>query len=870
MRSASRPVNVGVITKLRHHTGGIVLAMVCSAQTFAQSTGANGASSGSSLDPIIVTGARASLATAQGIKRNQAAIVDAVVADDINKLPDFSVTEALQRVTGVQISRDRGEGGVVTIRGLTQMETTLNGREIFTAGWGRNLDFNDIPAEMVSSVNVFKTSSAEQIEGGVGGSIDLRTRRPFDFSGPQAVATVRTIHGSLVGDSKSQYSMLLSNRWTTGKEGKFGILLSLSRQERAWREDQKTAGAPLLRTDLVPGRTVLAPNGTTETASLGARKRTGGSLFLQWQPSDALELYAEGNHAEFRTLQNSYQVYATAPGAGAFVPGSVALFPGTADVQNVTWTNASISTAGAARDTIDRTTQVAVGGSWTRAALTLKTDLSYTKSHNNLFYSALTLNGTAATLTQNLAGSVPGSRVGGTNLLNLGSFATAGMSYASRPFDGDLKTVRLDGEYQMAGDFIDSLVAGVRYAKRHATDTPGQIVFYPAAVPAANAAGLVMVNPVGDFFPGATSIQGFLTGNPSVARNVDALRTALGIAATIPVSNPLGIWDIAEETQSALLMAKIKAATLPLDGNIGLRIVRTRETVTGNQTDPATGGIAPIAIDHAYTDTLPSINLRYQLAPGLYLRGAASKTLTRPDFNQLSPSLTLNPALLIGTAGNPALHPIRADNWDVAIERYIDKTTSVHLTGFVKKVDGFVTTATRPETYNALTYQVSRPQNANTADIKGLEIGYQQFYDFLPDWLRGLGLQANYTYVSSETLDNALGQKMPLQNLSKHSINLIGMLEKGPISARIAYNWRDKFLSGVTTVAGLGALPVYTKAYGWLDASLSYRVSDKISLTLEGLNLLRTRRSSYYGVETRPQSSWINDTQIAASLTVRF
>jgi iron complex outermembrane recepter protein len=149
-------------------------------------------------EPVVVVGLRASVATAQAVKRDSYEIVDAVAADDIEKLPDFSVTDALQRITGVQIARDRGDGTAVTVRGLTQMETTLNGREVFTAGTGRTLDFADIPAEMVSSITVYKTSSAAQIEGGVGGLVDLRTRRPFDFEGHEFIASVRTVHGDLV------------------------------------------------------------------------------------------------------------------------------------------------------------------------------------------------------------------------------------------------------------------------------------------------------------------------------------------------------------------------------------------------------------------------------------------------------------------------------------------------------------------------------------------------------------------------------------------------------------------------------------------------------------------------------------------------
>lgn len=175
-----------------------------------------------------------------------------------------------------------------------------------------------------------------------------------------------------------------------------------------------------------------------------------------------------------------------------------------------------------------------------------------------------------------------------------------------------------------------------------------------------------------------------------------------------------------------------------------------------------------------------------------------------------------------------------------------------------------------PETYDGETYQVSRPQNSTAANVKGAEIGYQQFYDFLPGWMKGFGMQANYTYVESDTPSSVLGRNVPLQNLSKHSYNIVAMYEKGDVSARIAYNWRDKFLSGISNIVGVGALPVYTKAYGWLDASLGYKVNDKISLALEATNLLRTVRSSYYGDETRPQSVWINDRQISTMMTVRF
>lgn len=830
------------------------------------------------LPTVVITGTRASLRSAQEIKRDKMEIVDALVADDIAKLPDFNVTDALQRITGVQITRDRGEGAGVAIRGLTQMETTLNGREVFTAGTGRNLDFADIPSEMISGIHVYKTASPDHIEGGIGGLVDLRTRRPFDFSGREIVGSARLVRGELVDSSAPQFSILASNRWKTAANGEFGALVNFSRQNRAWREDQKGTGNPTVRTDLVPGRTVVASNGTSETTSLGERERTAGSMVLQWRPSRNLELYAEGSYVEFRTIQDSHQINVEA--SPTFAAGSPTLFPGTNDLKSITWTNAPLSILSFARDTVDRTRQAAVGGRWTEKALTLKADVSHTSSYNNLFFSGPFLSATAANFSQDLSTRLPGSSVTGTDLLNPANLQYTGIAYRTRPFEGSLSAAQFDAEYQLVDGIIETLLGGVRLAKRRATNAPG-LIFADASVSGISAAAkpeFVMPNPYTDFFPGenSPSIRNFIAGNLATARDAVGLRNAFGITTPIPAAaSPLNIWNIGEETQAAYFMARFKAADAGLDGNAGLRVVRTHESVSGGQSVPATGAVAPINVDSTYTDYLPSVNLRYQLRDGLYLRASASKTVTRPNFDQLSPSLTLvpnpiNPSLNQGGAGNPDLQPIRADNLDVAVEKYFNPTTSVYATAFLKKVDGFVTTVSSPEVYDGVTYQVSRPQNSAAADIRGLELGYQQFFDFLPGWMSGLGVQANYTYVDSETPDSALGGTIPLQNLSKHSANLIGMYEKGRVSARIAYNWRDKFLSGVTNLVGIGALPLYTRGYGWLDASVNYRVNDQLSLAVEGTNLLNTMRTSYYGLETRPQSAWVNDRQISITATIRF
>ena len=832
------------------------------------------------LPAVTVVGVRSSMASAQQVKRDRIEMLDAVMADDIARLPDLSVSDALQRVTGVQITRDRGEGGVVVIRGLSQIETLLNGREVFTAGVGRVFDFADIPSEMVSGVHVYKTSTPDQLEGGLGGTIDLRTRRPFDYSGSTLITSGRLIQGDLAQKIKPQLSVLASGRWKLDTAGEFGALLNLTHQRRAFREDQKSSGTPRPCSasttpcpELVAGQTVFAPNGTSETRSVGERRRSSANLVLQWRPMPTLEWYAEATYAQLETLQDSHQINVGA--SGSFEPGSVELFPGTTDVSRVTWTNAPVSILSFARDTVDRTRQFAVGGDWQANKLRLKTDLSHTRSFNDLFFSGPLFGGTAPTFTHDLTTRIPGTSVGGIDLQNPGNFNYVSHAFRKRPFDGTLTAWRFDLEHETRAGILDSVGAGVRLAQRRASNRTG-LVFGDANITGLSAADrpeLVMPNPYG-FMPreGSQSLSDFMVGNLGLARDPAAFRAALGLTTPLPdAGSPLGVWKFDEATHAAYLSAHLKAPAQPLEALVGLRVVRTHESTSGFQSLPSTGGVAPIDIDSRYTDWLPSLTLRYARPDGLVLRAAASKTLTRQNFDQLQPSLTLlrnpiNPELNQGLAGNPELEPVRSNNLDLAVEKYFNRTTAVHGTLFWKKVNGFITTESSDEVHDGETYRVSRPRNSLPADIKGFELGYQQFYDALP----GFGLQANYTYVDSRTPLEPGGATLPLQNLSRHSANVVGMYERDGISARIAYNWRDRYLNGVTNIVGIGRVPSYTAGYAWVDASLRYRYNEQVTFGLEVTNLLRTLRHSYYGSSTRPQSAWLNDRQVILAATVRF
>jgi iron complex outermembrane recepter protein len=193
-------------------------------------------------ETIVVTGVREALRKGLENKKESTQVLESIVAEDIGKLPDNNVVEALQRVTGVQVSnRGGGEADVITIRGLPDIETTWNGRSVFTSN-GRQLQLQDIPANLVGQIDVFKTRAADQIETGLAGQIDVRTRRPFDFDGFTLSVSARGNYQEQRESFDPNASVLISNQWNSG-DSRFGAMLNVNYASTRWRDQSVTAGA---------------------------------------------------------------------------------------------------------------------------------------------------------------------------------------------------------------------------------------------------------------------------------------------------------------------------------------------------------------------------------------------------------------------------------------------------------------------------------------------------------------------------------------------------------------------------------------------------------------------------------------------------
>ncbi|NWK94613.1 TonB-dependent receptor [Sphingobium lactosutens] len=884
---------------------GISIASItlgCTAAHAQDATTPDQAAASADEGDIVVTGVRASLSSAQSIKRNSDVIVDSIVAEDIGKLPDRNVAEALQRIPGIQVQRQYGEGSSVAIRGLTQVRTELNGRDIFTASGANQLSLEDIPSELLAGIDVYKNPSADLIEDQLSGTINFRTRRPFDFDGFKAAATLTQSHFDLVDKYKPSASLMLSDRWDT-PIGEIGVLASVSFQKTAFRQDTistepfytldptNAADAAVLATLGRTGQTTTLPHGTGIGEVYGDRRRLGTDVSVQWRPSDTLELTAEVFRSDYKFRFDDYSFFAyTSTSAIQPQPGAPFTYADNGDFQSGTFIDLPVGNNTSAQTRRSKTTDYSLNLKWKPTdRLTVTADGQYVDAKTKNLRSIFGLNGTADTLYQDISGSIPVVNIGSaTGLTNPATYNSAFYLDNLNESKASDKTARLDAEYRFDAGILSSIKAGIRFADRkNRTIDTGYRYTGLSGIPSE----LENVD-LSDFFRGDADLFGnIIAFNRGIIRNYQQTLDTLGIASA-PAYVQSGTNEQRQKTYTGYATAFFK--TDPVDGNIGVRVVRTDLDVSGyyqqtpiiqNPDGTETNGptvFNPIAVSRSYTSVLPSLNLRVHLMDNLQLRLAAAKNISRPSFTQLNPSLTITEP---GTAqqnqvhttsgGNPYLKPMKSDNLDASLEWYFSRTGSLTAAAFYKNIKNYIQTAvsTRNVTFgngNSYDYEVTSYNNVAKGKVKGFELAYQQFFDFLPGPLSGLGMQANFTYVDSQAPSPATSgpvTNVPLELLSKYNYNLVGIYELGGLSARVAYNWRSKYV--VTTAGnGTGNLPIFNKSFGQLDASISYNVTPQFALAVDGTNLTNTRRSTYFGIDTRPRDVVVNDRRI--SLTARI
>lgn len=858
-------------------------------------TTATQSATGAEADPqagqtIVITGIRHSLNVARDIKRDSTQFVDAIVADDIGKLPDRNVAESLARVSGVQVDRGIGEGTSVSIRGLRQNVFLLNGREIddATGRGGNGLETLNtstygilalVPSELIARLDVTKLAGADQVSGALGGIVDIQTRMPLE--GPNQVAA--KISG-IYADQSRRHGFesfgLVSQKFA---HDTLGILLSASYNKRPVSQKGIDTFSGYLRfTD--PSGTVRFGNSDVRPETISeTRKDLGLDGVIQWEPTPGVELTADSFYSRLNSDRSRWWLSFT-PTSGLsnaqYSPDNI-LLSGTATGPVLTNTEFLTTMAdiwsSALRGKLDVTTRL-------KATAEVSYDRSSSTAHQIYFRMQPIASITPTVDFDFTQGDFGSYQIHGIDLTDPSQLRFTIL------FDNDFRATtkdvaaRNDWTYSFGEGFLRSLDAGVRYQHLNTIENPLRADIRPSGgIPATQMAqylelhadtqtadlGLPPTYLVANDTVRSCSV---FTDFPSISQNVQCLdptdnTNALSSTFTIKEGFTDGYAKV--DFDSDLGAAR-------LTGNIGIRYIHRRLTSIGNLIDAA-GAATPATFRRSDDEWLPSGVAKLAVTNDLIFRLGAAKVVAFPNTADLNNGVTLaNNAVFVngvqtvlgtGTGGAPNLDPFKATQADFSAEYYFGKEGLVSAGLFYKDVSTFIVQQQSAESYGGVNYLINRKVNGGGAKVKGVELLAQLPFYFLPSPLDGFGIVATYSYISSSTpTKDVAGRTLPFPGLSKNNVNFIGYYEKGPLSVRVAYNWRDDYLLALSAAA----TGIYNSPYSDLSTTIRYDVNKHFSLGFEASNLLDEKQRTYDGVSEALRTNVYFGRLYKASVSVKF
>jgi iron complex outermembrane recepter protein len=855
---------------------GLAMPGIAAAQeaTPASQDGAQSVPESSEPSSIVVTAIRRSLATAQAIKQDSDQIVDSVVAEDIGKLPDVTGAESLARITGVQVDRGGGEASGVRVRGLPDLTTTYNGREIFTAE-GRSVALQDFPSASIARIDVYKSASANLVEPGIAGLIDVRSRMPLDFKGSRIAGGISGVHWTQSQKIGIDANLLVSTRWHTGI-GEMGFLIEGSYADVNFLDSARVVSQGILTRTGVPGTTgaILYPNNINMTYSPGDRYRPSAHAAFQWRPSSNLEIYADGLYQGFRSDDAGRNL--TVNNGAAATLTNITYFEGTNMVRSFTATGGTFPTGqqNAIKGKTD-TYQAGGGFIWRPGKWRITGDAAYTDSTYTQLNQSFVFTQTRVQPTRNFNFDSPDGAGGGSvtvsnyDLYDPLNYRITAFNESGRRANGRDIQARLDFEYPLEG-WLNKIQGGIRFNTR---DAKLQTYTQNGNAPTGYNYTVLPLEFTSNFAgrrgDDVNSIVSWISPTPeSIRANADYLRTLVGKAKGQPAFLA-PTFQGTEKGYSAYLQARYALDIgVPVDGLIGIRAIRTEDNINGFTTVPgATAGSTvdvPVIRNNSYTDYLPNVSLRAKLTRELQLRLAFTQTRTRPAFASLSPSITVGvpsdicstdptnaDCLRVASGGNPDLKPTKSTNYDASLEYYFTRDGSITVGAFYRDLTGFINTTTTTiidPVYNRL--KITRPENGGKGRIRGVEAGFRTFLraPWLPEWMHDFGVLANYTYLDHQSelapaLAATLPGMQPLSGVSSHLVNGSVFYENRFISLRAAYNYRSSFqtysqvVNPTTNILG-PTLPTIEDGRGTLDLSGTINPRDNISLNFSVANVL--------------------------------
>lgn len=706
------------------------------------------------LEEVLVKGIRKSLEQSQEVKRGAENLIDAISATDIGKFPDENLAESLQRITGVQITRSRGEGQSVTVRGLNSDFTRvqLNGRTAasasstnifdFTAG-SRSFDFTSLSSDFVRTLEVHKTPMADMEEGGISATVNVRTVRPLDIGRRNISASVFGVYENNPDDVDPKFSVLFTDVFA---DDSFGVTAGFSRSERSVDAHQYEAFGvePANEGSAVAGPRIpldFNQDGDTDDplpgigfnhagnygTNAGTRERINALLSLQLKPSEVVELWFDGLYSDFdsslQRAQNSHRFTNVNPAKAGDPAGLVNAeisdsFVTLFDADAVDHRNNNRR-----EDTADETLSLSLGASLLLTdRFAVEGELSYSSAERKFSALSLEVIGRASVVQQyDTQSGIPSiSYVRGYDGLDPNNFRALNLNGESgSTLEDDSYDARLDFDFEVGDGFLSSIEFGAKYSDRErernrldlfvaGEDLANLLdVSFDADIEDGtfNAAPYTVELNLSDFLGGADSAGSFPSRYVVSSSDIVLEQVPLSTITDMFPLNPnlAANFNVKEEVLAGYLKANFQGWDGRLSGNIGVRVVRTEQKSAGfgadlNDLSFALGGsvttantVTAVSESRSYTEVLPSLNIRYEFTDELVGRLGLARAMSRPTLSQLSPaSSSINLNVGQVNQGNPGLKPFLSDQVDVSLSWYFSEGSLLSATYFYKELDNIV------------------------------------------------------------------------------------------------------------------------------------------------------------------------------------
>jgi len=783
------------------------------------------------IEGLTVTGTRGGQVRSINEKRQALSVVDAISADEIGKLPDLNVAESAQRIPGIAIRTDRGEGRFISIRGTApnRNNVTFNGQVLASAAGTRATALDLVPAEMVTSIEVSKAVLPDQDANSLGGTVNIETLTAFDrpqsfFSG--FIYGIGHQQTTDWGDEQLPFRTNLTYGTRFGPDQTFGLVVSGSASRRSFN----TAIASPAEWGEEGGFAV--PLEFEREVEDNDRQRYALNTNLDWRPSESTQAYARVNFSRFSDgFTNSELVFVgedivpTSNTAGRFNEVEAELDIPTTDIDE----DLAAITLGLDQQ-LGANTTLELAGTYSRGTRTRRTFQPEFEGISTAWALSYDADNDFGALTfDNLVAASDASN----------------LTYAEMDIEfEDL----VENTYQLGGDlrwdFRDGantgfLKVGGQFRLRDkdidrnedpwaGEDNAPTLDLFPRASPSPIQGGSII--------PVTGDVQDFLdfwrqnTNNGTVNTDRFSLDPIESAEEEVEVDA-----FVTEDVYAGYVMGNYTVGKLTATG--GVRIEATTTTserfqfVNDDSFDNAQTEL--IEAENSYTDILPSLHLVYRLSDRLQLRGAWSNTIGRPDYDELASFQEiefedpdgLNRWEGFIEEGNPDLEPLRSMNFDVSLEFYPGPGSIFSVGGFYKEIDDPIYTFVQQERdflgseleglfgvdlQRAVTnipsfgsrqfqeFEFVQLRNANQGTLSGVEVSYAQVFDFLPGLLAGLGISSNAAFMQSDVTVPGRDDELPLFDQSDVVVNVAPYYQFGPLELRAAWNYQSEFLASVS------------------------------------------------------------------------